>query len=55
MPSIERLIQDADARAASITVPERDEAFVARNRGSAYAYARTWSRAARTPIAPRPA
>ena len=39
MPSIERLIQDADARAASITVPERDEAFVARSRAQAYAYA----------------
>ncbi|HXU00441.1 MAG TPA: prolyl oligopeptidase family serine peptidase [Polyangia bacterium] len=39
MPSIERLIQDADARAASITVPERDRAFVLSNLARAYAYA----------------
>ncbi len=39
MPSIERLIQDADVRAASITVPERDQAFVTRNLAQAYAYA----------------
>jgi poly(3-hydroxybutyrate) depolymerase len=39
MPSIERLIQDADARAASVTVPERDHEFVLRNLLSAYDYA----------------
>jgi pimeloyl-ACP methyl ester carboxylesterase len=39
LPSIERLIQDADARAASITVPERDQAFVRANLELARAYA----------------
>jgi poly(3-hydroxybutyrate) depolymerase len=39
LPSIERLVQDADARAASITVAERDQAFVTRNLAQAYAYA----------------
>jgi dienelactone hydrolase len=39
LPSIERLIQDADLRAASITVPERDQAFVARSFETARAYA----------------
>jgi poly(3-hydroxybutyrate) depolymerase len=39
MPSIERLIQDADARAASVTVPERDGAFVLSNLARAWEYA----------------
>ena len=39
LPSIERLIEDADARAASITVPERDRAFVARSLETARVYA----------------
>jgi len=39
MPSIERLIQDADARAASITVPDRDRAFVVANLARARRYA----------------
>jgi poly(3-hydroxybutyrate) depolymerase len=40
LPSIERLIQDADERAAHITVPERDHAFVHANLQRALAYAR---------------
>jgi len=40
LPSIERLIQDADARAASVTVPERDRAFVRETLVKAYGYAR---------------
>ncbi len=40
LPSIERLIQDADARAASISVPDRDRAFVHSNLTTALAYAR---------------
>jgi predicted esterase len=39
LPSIERLIQDADARAASVTVPERDQAFVRATLETARAYA----------------
>ena len=39
LPSIERLIQDADLRAASITVPERDNAFVRASLEMAHAYA----------------
>jgi dienelactone hydrolase len=39
IPSIERLIQDADARAASVTVPDRDSAFVRRSLETARAYA----------------
>jgi len=39
LPSIERLIQDADIRAASVTVPERDQAFVRTNLEAARAYA----------------
>jgi pimeloyl-ACP methyl ester carboxylesterase len=39
LPSIERLIQDADLRAGSITVPERDQAFVRRTLETARAYA----------------
>ena len=39
LPSIERLIQDADIRAGSITVPERDQAFVRANLETARAYA----------------
>jgi len=39
LPSIERLIQDADARAASITVPERDHTFVRETLVKAYGYA----------------
>jgi dienelactone hydrolase len=39
LPSIERLIQDADLRAASVTVPERDHAFVRANLETARAYA----------------
>jgi poly(3-hydroxybutyrate) depolymerase len=39
LPSIERLIEDADARAASVTVPERDRAFVRSNLARAYRYA----------------
>src|SRR5204863_3262941 len=39
LPSIERLIQDADARAASITVPDRDHAFVHESLEKAYGYA----------------
>jgi predicted esterase len=39
LPSIERLIQDADLRAASVTVPERDNAFVRANLALARAYA----------------
>jgi len=41
MPSIERLIQDADARAASITDPARDNAFVLRSLQQAWSYAGT--------------
>ena len=50
LPSIERLIQDADIRAGSVTVPERDQAFVRANwrrRGPT----RTGSRRATIPIA----
>jgi poly(3-hydroxybutyrate) depolymerase len=39
LPSIERLIQDADARAGSITVPDRDHAFVRESLARAYGYA----------------
>lgn len=39
LPSIERLIEDADLRAANITAPERDHAFVLQNLGTARAYA----------------
>ena len=39
LPSIERLIQDADIRAGSATVPERDNAFVRANLELARAYA----------------
>jgi len=39
LPSIERLIQDADERAASITVPDRDHAFVHMNLTTARRYA----------------
>ena len=39
LPSIERLIEDADLRAANITAPERDRAFVVKNLETARAYA----------------
>jgi pimeloyl-ACP methyl ester carboxylesterase len=39
LPSIERLIEDADLRAASITQPERDWAFVRRSLETARAHA----------------
>jgi poly(3-hydroxybutyrate) depolymerase len=39
LPSIERLIEDADARRASVTVPERDLAFVRSTLATARAYA----------------
>jgi dienelactone hydrolase len=39
LPSIERLIQDADLRAASVTVPDRDNAFVRANLELARGYA----------------
>lgn len=39
LPSIERLIEDADLRAASITRPERDWSFVRRSLETARAYA----------------
>ena len=39
LPSIERLIQDADIRAGSVTVPERDQAFVRANLETARTYA----------------
>ncbi len=39
LPSIERLVEDADARAAKITVPGRDDAFVRKNLETARAYA----------------
>ena len=45
LPSIERLIEDADLRAANITAPERDHAFVRR----------TWRPRVRTPTAWLPA
>jgi poly(3-hydroxybutyrate) depolymerase len=39
LPSIERLIQDADLRAASVTVPERDHGFIRTNLITAASYA----------------
>ena len=39
LPSIERLIEDADARRASVTVPDRDLAFVRRNLETAREFA----------------
>jgi poly(3-hydroxybutyrate) depolymerase len=39
MPSIERLVVDADARAAKVTVPERDAKFVRNNLETARAFA----------------
>ena len=39
LPSIERLVEDADLRRAKITNPERDLAFVRKNLGTARAYA----------------
>jgi poly(3-hydroxybutyrate) depolymerase len=39
LPSIERLVQDADERAARVTKPERDAAFVRQNLETARAYA----------------
>jgi poly(3-hydroxybutyrate) depolymerase len=39
LPSIERLVEDADARAAHVTVPERDLAFVRRTLETARTYA----------------
>jgi len=39
LPSIERLVQDADARAAHVTVPDRDWAFVRRTLDTAREYA----------------
>jgi poly(3-hydroxybutyrate) depolymerase len=39
LPSIERLVQDADLRRASVTMPERDRAFVGETLKTARAYA----------------
>ncbi len=39
LPSIERLVEDADLRRASVTVPARDEAFVRETLKTARAYA----------------
>jgi poly(3-hydroxybutyrate) depolymerase len=39
LPSIERLVQDADERAAHVTVPDRDWAFVRRSLETARAFA----------------
>jgi predicted esterase len=39
LPSIERLLEDADLRRASVTNPERDLAFVRKNLATARAYA----------------
>ena len=39
LPSIERLIEDADLRAAHVTVPERDAAFVRQSLETARAFA----------------
>jgi poly(3-hydroxybutyrate) depolymerase len=39
LPSIERLVQDADERAARVTVPDRDGAFVRRSLETARAFA----------------
>ncbi len=41
LPSIERLIEDAELRAASVTVPPRDDAFVQRTLNVARVYADT--------------